>query len=279
MALFLLGCFTTYRPDTSQDNWLQGSDSVRDLLIAYLCLSIACILFMVCCIGSCAVGARCCPCLGLLVPLTFLSAIFLFIMGSLGDRVDDVIDRICAEEKDNIEAFFTRVVDQPMCSDMCPCDDNSFVTGGYGLKTEAELAAFGRAKFALDGDPEEILLSRGNLDDWLADKRSANAGYRSLTKKILQYGGGEVAISDPYQWLFRKPSTVKTFEQCYQNAVGNQAFEEFMLASGLPDVKQDWEYLDAEETWDFLREAEETYDCAGLCYVPMFYLTKDISAG
>lgn len=115
---------------------------------------------------------------------------------------------------------------------------------------------FGRAKFALDGDPEQIMLTRSNLDDWLADKGGANAGYRSLTKKILQYGGGDVAISDPYQWLFRKPPTVKNYDECYRLMAGNQAYEEYMLATGLPDVKQDWEYLDAEETWEFLREAE-----------------------
>ena len=82
-----------------------------------------------------------------------------------------------------------------------------------------------------------------------------------------------MAVSDPYQWLFRKPATVKTFEECYQLSAGNQAYEEYMLASGLPGMKQDLEYLDAEKTWNFLRKAEETYNCAGFCYVPMFYLT------
>jgi len=148
----------------TEDNWLQKSSSIKDLLVAFLCLLTAFLLFTVCCIGSCAVVLRCCPCLCLLVPLTFGSAILLLSMGLLGDQLDIAIDSICDVQKDDIRAYFNRVVDQPMCSDMCPCEDDAFVAGNYSLMTEVELASFGRAPFTLDGDPEQIMLTRSNLD-------------------------------------------------------------------------------------------------------------------
>ena len=36
------------------------------------------------------------------------------------------INTVCEDNLDDIEAFFNEVVDRPMCSDMCPCDDEQF---------------------------------------------------------------------------------------------------------------------------------------------------------
>lgn len=129
-----------------------------------------------------------------------------------------------------------------------------------------------------------MLFTRANLDSWLFDKNGAAQGYTALTKKILQYGGGEIAVTDPYQWLFRKPPTVRNFDECRDLMVDNQAFEEYIIAQNSDNkfgesAEDDWENFDSKDTWDFMRSAEVTYDCAGFCYVPMFYLTRDISEG
>jgi len=29
--------------------------------------------------------------------------------------------------------------------------------------------------------------------------------------------------------------------------------------------------------FDFFKAIEEEFDCAGICYAPLFYLTKDVS--
>ena len=60
--------------------------------------------------------------------------------------------------------------------------------------------------------------------------------------------------------------------------VENQAFEDFVEGFGSDQIEY-WEDFNTEDTWNFFTSVEEDYDCAGLCYVPLFYLTKDISAG
>ena len=40
-----------------------------------------------------------------------------------------------------------------------------------------------------------------------------------------------------------------------------------------------WEDFESEDAWNFFTQVEEDYDCAGICYTPLFYLTKDISVG
>ena len=56
-----------------------------------------------------------------------------------------------------------------------------------------------------------MMFTREDLDSWLRYKLGASNGYSQLTKKILQYGGGEVSTTDPYAWLFRVPPTVSAY--------------------------------------------------------------------
>ena len=34
-----------------------------------------------------------------------------------------------------------------------------------------------------------------------------------------------------------------------------------------------------DDAWLFLNDVESLYNCAGMCYTPMFFLTKDIKNG
>ena len=47
--------------------------------------------------------------------------------GFVKDLIADTMDNVCNRNIDVIAEFFERVVDKPMCSDMCPCDETAFV--------------------------------------------------------------------------------------------------------------------------------------------------------
>ena len=44
-------------------------------------------------------------------------------------------------------------------------------------------------------------------------------------------------------------------------------------------TEEDFLMLNDDSAWDFFKMLEDEYDCSGLCYEPLFYLTKDISLG
>ena len=124
-----------------------------------------------------------------------------------------------------------------MCSDMCPCEEDAFADGGYLSLSNTDLADFGRTIYSSDGEHDDAMFfTRDNLDEWLDDQGGPGDGYSSLTKKILQYGGGDVAASDPNSWLFRIPPTVSSYRDCFFSMVENQAFEEYIEAQGTDQV-------------------------------------------
>ena len=40
-----------------------------------------------------------------------------------------------------------------------------------------------------------------------------------------------------------------------------------------------WQSFSSQEGWDVLATLEDEYECAGVCYSPLFYMTKEISYG
>ena len=69
-----------------------------------------------------------------------------------------------------------------------------------------------------------MMFSRADLDTWMGIKGSANAGYSQLTRTVLQYGGGDISLTDPYAFIFRIPPTVTNYEQCFESMISNSAF-------------------------------------------------------
>ena len=61
--------------------------------------------------------------------------------------------------------------------------------------------------------------------------------------------------------------------------VRNKAFEEYIESLESPVLTQLFGDLELTSAWSFFADVERSYDCAGMCEVPMFYLTKDISEG
>ena len=55
------------------------------------------------------------------------------------------------------------------------------------------------------------------------------------------------------------------------------ATEAFEAGTVDPDEEgDDWEDFSDSTAWTFLTEVEADYNCAGLCYTPLWYLTKNI---
>lgn len=69
-------------------------------------------------------------------------------------------------------------------------------------------------------------------------------------------------------------TTYNTFEACYMAKI-----------HGKPPISRDEKYKEAEKEWagketiDGLRAYEKKFDCSGICDVPLFYLTKELSEG
>ena len=61
--------------------------------------------------------------------------------------------------------------------------------------------------------------------------------------------------------------------------IRNKAFEEYIKDFEKPIINQLYGDMELKSAWSFYADVERKYDCAGMCEVPMFYLTKDISEG
>ena len=59
--------------------------------------------------------------------MTLVSSGALLASQELKTYVVTAVNTVCEDNLDDIEAFFNEVVDKPMCSDMCPCNDEQFV--------------------------------------------------------------------------------------------------------------------------------------------------------
>ena len=51
--------------------------------------------------------------------------------GIVKEVIADAMDNVCENNIEEITEFFQKVVDFPMCSDMCPCDETAFAEGTY----------------------------------------------------------------------------------------------------------------------------------------------------
>ena len=180
-ACVLLSWFYAVSPDIGGSYISQG-DSVKDIMVGYLCFALSLATFLICCFGGFTVTCRCFPLLPILNIITFGAAITCFASGSLKNQIVEAVDNMCNEYAGEIEEFFNRVVDVPMCSDICPCEDLAFTMGGYDTLT-TELQDFTRNEFSLDGAyTDNMLFTRTNLDDWLTQAGSTSTGYSQLTR-------------------------------------------------------------------------------------------------
>ena len=62
-----------------------------------------------------------------------------------------------------------------------------------------------------------------------------------------------------------------TYNECYESYIKEGE-------ANFPDSgDEEWKEFVQNGGFDFLESIEEEFDCAGICYSPLFYMTKDIS--
>ena len=74
------------------------------------------------------------------------------------------------------------------------------------------------------------------------------------------------------------------YVQCYEKKLRKVFEEEENKDEGEKDqsLKETMYYINKffdQGGYEFLKELETSLDCAGLCYTPLFYLTKDVRLG
>jgi hypothetical protein len=154
-----------------------------------------------------------------------------------------VVDEVCTEIEDDAGNFWGRVIDAPMCSDMCPCTDTDFATGGYDELVQSDLDKFDRTfQPSSSGSGDKAtnqLMTQTDLENWVA----RGSEWSDLTTLILESGGGIVEpASEPYKnggnsvaetadssapepGTKRVPPTVSKYRDCYNAMVSSPIFE------------------------------------------------------
>lgn len=70
--------------------------------------------------------------------------------------------------------------------------------------------------------------------------------------------------------------TYSSFEECYMAKVAGDNKAPLSREVTYKEAKQEY---GSKETIDNLRAYEKEYDCSGICDVPLFYLSRDLSDG
>lgn len=165
-----------------------------------------------------------------------------------------------------------------MCSDLCPCENDLFTSAGFENLDESILTKYERKNFDIGGSfDKNMLFTRLDADRWVGSLGPSD-GFSSLAKKMFLSGGGIIGNNNLNSYLGRQPPTVNSYKTCFDDMLNNQAFGEYVESKG-ETQKAFWEDFDTKDAWKFFEEVESDFNCAGICYVPMFYLTKDLSAG
>ena len=61
--------------------------------------------------------------------------------------------------------------------------------------------------------------------------------------------------------------------------INNDVFVEGQQSGDSFTSDDEWDNFSDEDGWTFLEELEREYNCAGICYTPLWYMTKNIKEG
>lgn len=70
--------------------------------------------------------------------------------------------------------------------------------------------------------------------------------------------------------------TIENFPDCYNSILAHSQSSFFGTLSPESQTRFN-EFIT--KVWDFLNDIEESYDCGGFCYEPLFGLTTDVASG
>jgi len=133
-----------------------------------------------------------------------------------------------------------------MCSNECKCNEE--IEKIWSTEPEAYLRTYTRTKNA---NNEE--------------------------KTAYESDGVNAAII-PFVYSTDISEYVSTFIQCYNEKLKEKIESEESSNANSDYVKNAKDFFE-KGGYQMLRKFEETYDCAGICYKPLFYISKDVSEG
>lgn len=191
---------------------------------------------------------------------SFLIGLMALIAGGMvmgGGARDKVIDDMCKYKfasfgnknaKQIMKAEYMDIVDKVMCSsDLCPCDDGnaankmSDVWKANPLATETRIAKF---------------------------KRTWNAGSfdRSQANAVI-----------PMYFTLKTGDKFSNYKTCYNKVLKTMDPNNNKIKNSAAFKKAQKEFNKG--GWKFLSDLEAKGNCAGICSKPLFFMTKDLSAG
>lgn len=189
--------------------------------------------------------------------ITFIIGVVLIVLGVLAVSAGSLLTPetfkgpICSNAKaQDVRAAYTNAIDKVMCSDVCPCangagNSNKELWGAIDAKVLREYA------------------------------RAANRG-QMTSKENQDYQAQSVeAPIVPFTW--KQNDAYTSWGDCYNKAL--KAKNEQTDASKKTASQKQVDAFFQRGGFNFLKQIENDFDCAGVCAVPLFYVTKDLSTG
>lgn len=197
--------------------------------------------------------------------LALVSGILLLAVAGLasGQATDQLLEQACQAPVDGttlelkVKQEYGKLVDKLMCApEVCPCPADVDVVKIWGEIPEEELRSFDRIANFGQYKPEEF-------------------------EKIARTGPYD---ADVIVFSYEATGSVRTYKECYDKGLKPTFDAEKGKAEADKDpklaetMKMVDKFFDA-GGYELLADFEEKYNCASICSVPLFYLTKDVKEG
>jgi len=177
-----------------------------------------------------------------------------------GDKstLQKAVDEGCSQKyqgetfQNLIKGQYQSLVDSKLCTDFCECTD--------------------AAKQKWESYPNDQLKANfSRAHDPLASETTA---YTQATDK-LQYDG---VIPMYFSSDSSSSKFVKNYKECYDKQLKGE-LESKESDSSYDEIVMKAKMFFEDGGYEMLKSLETEYDCAGICYQPMFYITKDVTEG
>jgi len=188
--------------------------------------------------------------------VTFVMGVALIVLGGLAVSAGSLLTPetfkgpICASAKaQDAVAAYTTAIDKVMCSEECPCAQGA-----------------GRSNQELWGALDTAILRKY--------ARAANRGQMTSTENKNYQAQGVEAPVVPFTW--KQTGAYTSWGECYKQVL--KAKEQTDASTRTASQKSADAFFQR-GGFNFLKQIEHDFDCAGVCTVPLFYVTKELSTG
>ena len=189
--------------------------------------------------------------------VTFVMGVALIVLGLLAVSAGSLLTPetfkgpICSSARaQDAVAAYASAIDKVMCSDECPCAQGA-----------------GRSTQELWGAIDSAVLRKY--------ARAANKGQMTSTENKAYQAQGVEAPVVPFTW--KQDGAYTSWGECYNQVLKTQ--QEQTDASERTASQKQADAFFERGGFNFLKQIEHDFDCAGICTVPLFYVTKELSTG